>query len=249
METVSLILTTFNCRENLKRTLQNIEKQDYPAIEIVIKDGASTDGTLRVIKDYKNKSKYQVVYCSEADKGIYDAMNKGYKLSTGTIIAFFNDLFLAENAVSVMVEAIGRAGVGLTGAHADLIYATDNKIKRYWRTKNGKIQWGWMPGHPTLYLRREVYEEFGLYNTSYRCSGDYEFMVRILKDNQVKLSYVPQTLIRMYYGGTSTGDSSAYWVSVKEAHRALCENHVAFAWWVVFLRTLRTIPQFLVKNR
>ena len=108
----------------------------------------------------------------------------------------------------------------------------------------GRISQGWMPGHPTLYLKREVYEKYGLYNTEYKCSADYEFMIRVLKDDKVKLAYIPEILIKMFYGGTSTSSAGSYWVSIKEAHKALCNNGVRFAWWVIFLRILKTLKQF-----
>lgn len=240
---VSLILTTYNCIENLRRTLNSIEMQDYPKIEVVIADGKSTDGTVEVIRKYENQSKYEVKWLSEKDRGIYDAMNKGYRLSTGEVIAFFNDLFLSEHAVRWMVEAIDTGNC--EGAHADLIYATDDKVIRYWKMGKGKIRQGWMPGHPTLYLKREVYEKYGLYDTSYRCSADYEFMVRILKNNEVRLAYVPITILRMYYGGTSTGNMGSYWLSVKEGHRALVSNGIRNAWLIDFWRTLKVCIQFL----
>lgn len=245
---VSLILTTLNCKDNLRRTLDHIEQQDYPNVEVVIKDGVSTDGTAEVISNYVQTSKYEVVTIAEKDTGLYDAMNQGYRHSSGDIIAFFNDLFLDKSAISIMVAAVQKAGEGLTGAHADLIYATDEKVIRYWKNGNGKIKRGWMPGHPTLYLRREVYEKYGLYDINYKCSADYEFMVRILKDDIVKLEYVPKTLVRMYYGGTSTMSSRAYMTSISEAHRALKKNKIKRAWWIVLLRTLRTVPQFIEKN-
>lgn len=244
---VSLILTTFNCIENLKHTLKSIEMQDYPKIEVVIADGKSTDGTVEVIRKYESQSKYEVKWISEKDQGIYDAMNKGYRLSTGEVIAFFNDLFLSEHAVRWMVEAIDTGNC--EGAHADLIYATDEKVIRYWKMGEGKIRQGWMPGHPTLYLKREVYEKYGLYDTSYRCSADYEFMVRILKDNEVRLAYVPVTILRMYYGGTSTGSMGSYWLSVREGHRALASNGVRNAWLIDLKRTLRVLWQFVRRTK
>lgn len=240
---VSLILTSYNCKDNIQRTLDSIEKQDYPNIEVVIEDGASTDGTLEVIRRFEQQTKYICKWRSEKDKGIYDAMNKGYALATGEIIAFFNDLFLVPNAVSLMVEAIESGEYD--GAHADLIYATDDKVKRYWKMGQGKIQKGWMPGHPTLYLKREIYEKYGLYNVAYTCSADYEFMIRILKDDNVRLAYVPVTIIRMYYGGTSTESAGSYVVSLKEAHQALEENGVRNAWWIDFRRTVKVFMQFV----
>lgn len=240
---VSLILTSYNCRENIKQTLKSIEKQDYPQVEVVIVDGGSTDGTVETIKKYAEKTKYSCKWISEKDNGIYDAMNKGYGLSQGDIIAFFNDLFLKRNAVSLMVNAIINENAD--GAHADLVYAVDNKVKRYWHMGEGNIRQGWMPGHPTLYLKREVYERFGLYDISYKCSADYEFMVRILKDNAIKLAYVPVTTIKMFYGGTSNQSFSNYLVSLKEGHRALVSNGVRWAWWIDFRRTVRVYIQFI----
>ena len=102
-----------------------------------------------------------------------------------------------------------------------------------------------MPGHPTFYLKREVYERYGVYRTDYRISADYELMVRCLKDGQVKLAYVPEVLIRMNYGGTSNNGLSAYLLSLKEGHRALRENQIRFAWFTDLCRTLRVLRQFL----
>lgn len=221
--------------------------QDYPNIEVVIADGNSTDGTLECIREFEKATKYTCKWISEEDNGIYDAMNKGYALSTGEIVAFFNDLFLVPDAVSLMVRAIESGDYD--GAHADLIYASDKEVKRYWKMGEGKIRQGWMPGHPTLYLKREVYEKYGLYNSSYRCSADYEFIIRILKDNVIKLAYVPTTIIRMFYGGTSTESAGSYVVSLKEAHRALKENGIKWAWWIDIKRTGRVFMQFVNAKR
>lgn len=249
MKKVSLILTTYNSAENLSRTLESIEQQDYPNIEVNIKDGGSTDDTLSIIDAYAKSSRNKVNWTTGPDKGIYDAMNQGYALSTGEIIVFFNDLFVKTDAVSIMAQQL-ETHPECSGAHADLIYATDEKIIRYWKMGPQKsIRKGWMPGHPTLFLRREVYETYGLYDTKYRCSADYEFMVRMLKDGKVKLVYVPQILVRMYYGGTSTNSSGAYMTSIKEAHMALRNNNVKGAWWIVLLRTLRTVPQFFQRGK
>ena len=242
---VTLILTCYNSCYNLISTLDSILRQTYNNLEIVIVDGASKDGTIDVIKrfavDYKER--YSIKWISEPDHGIYDAMNKGYHMSTGDIIAFFNDKFLLDNAIEMMVNAIENTQSD--GAHADLIYATDNKVKRYWKMGTGKIRQGWMPGHPTLYLKREVYEKYGLYRSEYRCSADFEFMVRILKDDKVKLTYVSRTIISMYYGGTSTASADSYWVSIKESHKALVDNGLKCGWVIILLRMIRTVMQFI----
>lgn len=242
---VTLILTCCNSKYNLIGTLDSISKQTYNHLEIVIVDGASTDGTLDIIKKFviNYQERYTVRWISEPDNGIYDAMNKGYRMSTGDIIAFFNDRFLINNAIEMMVDAIETTQSD--GAHADLIYATDTRVKRYWKMGTGRIRQGWMPGHPTLYLKREVYEKYGIYRPEYKCSADFEFMVRILKDDVIKLAYVPKTIISMYYGGTSTANADSYWVSIKEAHKALANNGVKCGWLIILLRTVRTLIQFI----
>lgn len=244
MTTVSLILTTYNCVENLKRTLQSIEQQDYPAIEVNIKDGGSTDGTLEIIKKYAGTSHNKVNWMTGSDKGIYDAMNQGYKLAQGDIIVFFNDLFIMQNAISKMVDIIEKQ-LDCIGAHADLIYATDKKVVRYWKMgKQKSLYSGWMPGHPTLFLKKTVYDEYGLYNSEYKVAADYEFMIRILKNRNNKLAYLPEVIIKMYYGGTSTATADSYLLSLKEGHQALKDNQVKGALIIDFLRTWRVVLQF-----
>jgi len=242
MKKVSLILTTYNCKENLIKTLKSIEKQDYPNIEVCICDSCSTDGTLDVIKEYAENSKYNVVYKSEKDSGIYDGINRSIRMSSGDYLEIMNDEYVCDDAISKLIEAIGDSD-NVVGAHADLVYKDGDVVRRYWRMGNGSIYSGWMPGHPSLMLKREVYEKYGLYNTDYVCSADYEFMIRFLKDGNA-LAYVPETLISMFYGGTSTGSTSSYVTSIKEALRALKKNGIKGRMLITGLRMVRVFMQF-----
>ena len=245
MQKVSLILTTYNSAENLRKTLQSIDMQDYAQIEVNIKDGGSTDETIAVIENYEKHGKFPLNWISCADKGIYDAMNQGYALTGGEIIVFFNDLFLHATVVSEMLRLIER-NPDCIGAHADLVYTAEGKVVRYWKMGPQKsLYWGWMPGHPTLFLKREIYEKYGLYDDSYRIAADYEFMVRFLKDRENRLVYLPKTIIEMYYGGTSTSDLGSYWLSLKEGYRALKVNKVHGALWISGIRTCRVLLQFI----
>lgn len=248
MKKVSLILTTYNCKKNLLKTIESIEKQDYPNIEVVIKDGESVDGTLDVIKKYQRESNHQVIWESKKDNGIYDAMNQGYLLSSGDVIVFFNDLFVGNNCISKMIKKMEeinpKTGKEYVGIHADLVYAEGEKVIREWKMGQGTIYQGWMPGHPTLFLKREIYEKYGLYDDSYRIAADYEFMVRFLKDEKNKLAYLPETMISMFYGGTSSGGLKSYSISLIESYRALVKNKVPFAWWLIFRRGVRVLKQF-----
>lgn len=247
MRKVSIIMTTYNCAGQLKKTLESVLRQDYPEMEIVIKDGMSTDGTVQVIKEYAGRPGVELKWSSGADQGIYDAMNQGYEMSSGDYLLFFNEIFLKADAVSKLVGAI--EGEDCCGAHADLLYIEGGRVKRKWHMGQGRIEQGWMPGHPTLCLKREVYEKYGGYRTDYKCSADYEFMVRVLKGEKEKLAYLPEALVGMFYGGTSTAGAGSYLLSLKEAHKALKENGVRGAVLVDIRRTLRVLKQFLTAGR
>ena len=239
---VSIITTTYNDKENLKKIIAQVKNQDYANIEYVIVDGGSTDGTLEVIAEAAEYFGSRLKWISEKDKGIYDAINKGIRLSTGDILGCCFDQYAGPDVISKMVAIMEKEGTD--GVHGDLYYMEGDKVVRYWHQGQGNIRFGWMPGHPTLYLRKSVYDKYGLYKTDYRISADYEFMIRILKDDKVKLSYLPEVLIYMSHGGTSTNSLGAYLAGMKEGHRALRENGVRFAWFTDLCRTLRVLAQF-----
>ena len=243
---VSIITTTYNDKENLKKTIAQVKNQDYDNIEYVIVDGGSTDGTREVIEEAAEYFGDRLVWISEKDKGIYDAINKGIRLSTGDILGCCFDQYAGPDVISKMVAIMEKEGTD--GVHGDLYYMEGDKVVRWWHQGQGKIRFGWMPGHPTLYLKKDVYDKYGLYKTDYRISADYEFMIRILKDNQVKLSYLPEVLIYMAHGGTSTNSLGAYLAGMKEGHRALRENGVRCAWFTDLCRTLRVLAQFARKG-
>lgn len=245
IEKVSLILTTFNSKHFLPLTLESIIMQDYKNIEVVIKDGASNDGTLDIIREYQERGKLDIVYETSKDLGIYDAMNKGFLMSTGSVVAFFNDLFTECSAISKLVSAMNSGAYKYIGAHSDLIYCQNDLPVRYWKMGNsGSIKKGWMPAHPTLFLRREIYEDYGLYKTNFKCSADYEFMIRVLKEEKNRLAYVPEVLVEMFYGGTSNQGIKNYMISLKEGHEALKENNIPNALLIDLRRTFRVFRQF-----
>ena len=242
---VSVVTTTYNDIENLKRILAEVKKQTYPNIEHIIVDGGSTDGTVDLLKELEEKEPGRISWMSEKDNGIYDAINKGICMATGDIVGCCFDRYADEGVLMRMVEIIEKEGTD--GVHGDLCYMDGDRIVRKWHQGQGVIRSGWMPGHPTLYLKKEVYDRFGLYRTDYRISGDYEFMVRILYRKEVTLSYLPEILIYMSHGGTSTNSLRAYVESMMEGHRALVENHVPFAWVTDLCRVVRVLSQFVIR--
>ena len=243
MKKVSIITTTYNDSAALRKTVEQIKAQDYPNIEYIIVDGKSSDDTMDVIKEAAEHFGDRFRWISEKDKGIYDAINKGLRLATGDYIGLCFDQFAGNDVISKMVAIMEKEGTD--GVHGDLDYMDGDQIIRKWRQGQGNIRTGWMPGHPTLYLKKEVYDKYGFYKTDYRISADYEFMIRILKDGKVKLSYIPEVLIKMAHGGTSTKSLSAYLEGMKEGNRALRENGVKFAFVTDMLRVLRVLKQFI----
>lgn len=250
-------MTTYNAAGNLAVTLGSIEKQDYPDIEVLIVDGESTDGTVDMIREFARRhtdegsgkmqgdaASLSVRWISEPDRGLYDAMNKAWAMCTGDIVAVCNDKLCTSDVVSKLVCAIEQGGPDCIGAHSDLVYVDGERVVRTWRMGEGKLSQGWMPGHPTLFLKREVYERYGIYDTDFHCAADYEFMVRFLKDEKNRLAYVPEVLIAMFYGGTSNAGLSNYWVSFQEGYRALKKNSVSHPLLITVKRTIRVLRQF-----
>ena len=216
-------------------------------------DGASTDGTLEYIQKLSRKydgtdGRRHVVWTSSPDRGLYDALNKAVRMASGAYLIVANDLLAKRNSLSKLTRAL--EGAGACGAHADLVYADHIEgktvIRRRWHMGNShRIFTGWMPGHPSLLLKREIYEAYGKYKTDYRIAADYEFMMRFLKDRQNRLAYVPEVLVQMYYGGTSTARFSDYVDSFREGYRALRENNIPFPFLTTCFRTVRVLLQFL----
>lgn len=263
---VSLLVTTYNVKEHLEITLAGIEQQDYPAIEVIIVDGQSEDGTLDVIRAFSRKYEKNVCagddmghkcgdadepkriltvkWVSEPDNGLYDAMNKGWRMCSGDIVAVCNDRFCTPDAVTKLVRAIEQGGEDCVGSHADLVYVDGERIVRTWHMGEGRLRDGWLPGHPTLFLKRDIYEKYGVYDTGYKCAADYEFMVRFLKDGRNRLAYVPERLVSMFYGGTSNAGLHNYWVSFWEGYMALKRHGVRGPMMITLKRTWRVLRQF-----
>lgn len=201
---VSIITAVFNNRAYIEDCIKSVKDQTYPAIEHIIIDGGSSDGTLDVIKEYKDEISYWV---SEQDNGIYDAMNKGIKAATGDIIGILNsdDVYADEFVVKNVLRSLSQNNVFT--CYGDLAYVDKkdtNKIIRHWKSgrflkKNFKK--GWMPPHPTFFARRHVYEKYGMFNLDFPLAADYELMLRFLYKYNVSTTYIPRVLVRMRTGG------------------------------------------------
>lgn len=249
---VSVITTTFQDIVHLKEVVNGIKSQNYDNIEYIIVDGGSKDGTVEFLQsregEFEKLPGRELKWISEPDEGIYDAINKGIRMSQGDIIGFMFDRFAAEDVISRMVHIIEEEHSD--GVHGDLDYVDESgNIVRHWVMGNsGTMKDGWMPAHPTLYLKREVYEKYGFYKTDYKIAADYEFMVRILADGKLRLSYIHEVVVHMFYGGTSSANLGSYVRSFLESCRALRENHVPFGFLICIKRTMKVLLQFISRQ-
>lgn len=244
---ISIITVCYNSEKTIKDTLESVLKQTYTNYEYLIIDGKSKDDTLKIVKSYEKKFKGKLKYISEKDKGLYDAMNKGIKLATGDIVGIINsdDVLAKEDAFEKIVKRFEETDCD--GTYSDLYILdcdTMTKIERKFISKKGNYKLGWYPPHPTLYLKKEVYDKYGLYNQDYRIAADYDFMIRIMKD-KVKLSYIKDVLVHMRSGGKSTDGLKGYKKSFKESIKVLKSNKIKFPYMVNFIRTFKIFLQVL----
>lgn len=228
---ISIITATFNSENSLKETLNSLFNQDYNNIESIIIDGNSTDSTLGIVERFHNKSK-NIKLISEPDDGIYDALNKGLALATGDLIGFVHsdDLLASSEVISELVSEIQNEN--LDGVYGDLQYVdkeNTNKIIRFWKScefKPNLLREGWMPPHPTLFLKKEVYEKYGLFDLSFNISADYDFMLRVLNDSELKFGYLPKVITKMRVGGTSNRSLENIIKKTREDYRAIKINKI-----------------------
>ena len=247
---VRIITIAYNSGATIEDTIKSVVAQDYPNIEYIIIDGASKDNTLEIVERYRDRI---AVVVSEKDKGIYDAMNKGVEHATGDIIGILNsdDHYYDHTVISEVVHKFKTEHCD--GLYADLIYVDrDNpeKVIRYWKSGNytpGKFLLGWMPPHPTFFVKREIYEKYGLYSTDLRSAADYEFMLRVIHRHKITLSYMPRILTRMRVGGMSNVSLKNRWRANMEDRRAWRMNGIKPRWYTLSLKPISKIIQFLNK--
>lgn len=253
---ISLITATWNSEESIMDTLRSIAEQDYPhdQIEWIVVDGASTDRTLELIKTADFQPDQLV---SEPDKGIYDALNKGVGMSTGDVVGFLHtDDFLASPDVLTRVACAFRNS-GAEALYGDLQYVRplDDggfSVVRHWESgiyRRRNLRWGWMPPHPALYLKREVYERTALENgeyfdTDYSCAADYDFMMRILGKYGVEPAYLRMVLVKMRVGGISNRNLKHIITKSKEDWHAIRRNRIGHLHTLVW-KNIGKLGQFI----
>ena len=244
---VSIITPVYNRRMTISSAIKSVQMQKYPNITHVIVDGASTDGTLDIIKE----SRYpKQIIISEPDNGIYDALNKGIKLADGDIIGLVHsdDFFSDDLVISDVVAAFSDPDVQLV--YGDLVYVEESNVTktvRHWVSEpfiNKKLKMGWMPPHPTVFVRKSVFDQLGMYDTTFEISADYDAMLRFFQSG-ICCVYVPRVLVKMRVGGMSNRGFKNIITKVKEDYRAIKKNKSGGIGTLV-LKNLSKIQQFMV---
>lgn len=247
---VSVITVCFNNASTIRDTIESVIAQDYKKIEYIIVDGGSSDGTKDIITQYSDKIAKII---SEPDRGIYDAMNKGIVSSTGDVIAFLNsdDIYVDTSVVRRLIEKMQQDRAETV--FADLVQVdpnNTNRIIRYYSSKSfspNRLRYGWMPAHPTLFVMRKVYDEWGFYSLKYQIAADFEMMVRIFHKGKISYTYLPEIVVRMRVGGISTRSFRNVWILNTEIVRACRENGLATNIVLILLKIPAKLYEYIHK--
>jgi len=216
---LSIVTVCYNSETTIRSTLESVSEQGYGDIEHVIIDGESTDGTLSILNEYHLKNK---VVVSEPDNGIYDAMNKGIKLASGDVVGTLNadDFYINDQVISHIAEVFEDPAV--EACYADLVYVSPEntkKVVRYWKSQpyqNGLFKSGWMPAHPTFFVRKNVYERLGFFDSNFKIAADFELLFRFIEQHKIKTVYIPKVIVKMRTGGTTNKNIKNIFIQNKE---------------------------------
>jgi glycosyltransferase involved in cell wall biosynthesis len=245
---VSIITISYNSEKTIEETILSVLNQTYKNIEYIIIDGNSTDNTQQIIDKYKNKITH---FISEPDNGIYDAMNKGLSMASGDLIGILNsdDTYAYNDVIKDVVEKITRENTD--SLYADLVYVDRNntdKITRTWiagKYSAGKFLKGWMPPHPTFFVKRYIYQKYGYFNTSLKSAADYELMLRLIHKHNISVCYLHKVITKMKSGGQSNLSISNRIKANREDRLAWKINGLKPGCFTIIRKPLSKLTQFI----
>lgn len=243
--TISIVTAVYNRVDTIRDALASVHGQTWTDVEHVVVDGGSSDGTLAVLSEFRDRI---AILISEPDHGIYDALNKGLSRATGEIVGLMHsDDYYADGEVLAAVAGVFD-DPAIDGVYGDLDYVARNnpaRVIRRWRSgeyDRRRLQQGWMPPHPTLFLRRAVLERWGGFDTSFRIAADYDAMLRYLAQGNIRLGYLPRVLVKMRWGGESNRSLAHILRKSREDLRALRKNRVG-GLGTLFLKNASKVKQ------
>ena len=252
---LSLITVTYNSENTLSTTIKSVLEQSYNNIEYIIIDGASKDNTVTIIKEYEYSFNGRLKWISEPDKSLYDAMNKGIRMATGDIVGILNsdDFFTSNNVLQEIANTFEKEQ-DLDAIYGDIHFVNPENLQkcvRYYSSnifKRSLMRLGFMPAHPSFYLRRECFEKYGLYKTDYKIAADFEFLLRVIFKNKIRTKYLPMDMVTMRTGGASTSGIKSHIRIMKEHLRAFKENGIYTNAGLLSLRYFYKIGE-IIKSR
>ncbi|MDQ8004866.1 MAG: glycosyltransferase family 2 protein [Pedobacter sp.] len=244
---VTIITVVYNAEKHLRDCIESVLAQNYPNIEYILIDGNSTDGTFQIAQEYQDRI---AVLISESDKGMYDALNKGIALATGEVVGILNadDLLADEDVITKVVELFQQRKID--AVYGDLNYVAQDdvsKIQRKWRAMEAKpkdLALGWMPAHPTLYIKTSLFNQFGAYQLNYGSAADYELMLRYLYKHRITTAHLRKLMIKMRNGGMSNQSLKHRYAAFLNDYAALKHNKVPLPIFALLLKKLRKVKQF-----
>ncbi|MCL2650512.1 MAG: glycosyltransferase [Candidatus Azobacteroides sp.] len=247
---ISIITVCFNSEQYIHTALESVRGQTYHNIEYIIVDGNSSDNTLNVIKRYEPVFNGRMQWISESDKSLYDAMNKGIRIATGDIIGILNsdDVYCDPHTIEKVMNVFNKDNT-LDAVYADLYYVSQidtSHIVRKWITgKQKPFKSGWHPGHTALFLKKKVYDDYGLYNLDFKLVADFELMLRVLDKYKIKAYYLPEYLVKMRLGGVTNKSLKNIWKQNIECIKAFSYNGLSVNKFLYpFYRILPKLLQF-----
>ena len=251
---ISLITATYNSAETVRDTLQSVLNQTFKDIDYIIVDGGSKDGTLDIVKEFEPLFEGRLRWVSEPDKGIYDAMNKGIMMAQGDVVGILNsDDFFASDDILEKVNATFEKDEGLDAVYGDIKYVDNQDItktvRRYSSAKfsRKKILFGLMPAHPSFYVKKKCYDEFGLYSLDYKIASDYDMFVRMIWKGNIVTKYLPMTFVIMRYGGASSTGFKSHKTIMKEHLKSVKKHGVPTNFFMLSLRYFGKIMELIKK--
>jgi glycosyltransferase involved in cell wall biosynthesis len=247
---ISIVTIAFNAEATIADAARSVTEQERDGFELeyIIVDGASTDGTLAGLEPYRHAIDRII---SEPDSGLYDAMNKGVAAATGDFVGILNadDAYAHPRVLALVAAALKAAGSD--ALYGDLHYVAadgSNRIVRKWKSgafNRRAFLHGWMPPHPTFFLRRSLYNRHGLFSLELKSAADYELMLRMLFKHQTSVTYVPEVLVHMRTGGVSNASWKNRWRANREDLMAWRMNSLRPRPWTMVLKPLRKVVQWL----
>ena len=249
---ISLITACFKSAGTLRTALDSVLEQKGVDLDYIVVDGGSDDGTVELLKEYEAKFAGRMRWISEKDRGMYDAINKGIKMATGDVVGILNadDMLESPDTLAHVAECFDCED------HIDALYADIRFVKgdlnttcRYYSAKHWKpwmFQWGKMPPHPSVYIRRELFEKFGLYKLGYDIAADYELLIRYLRVARIKSRYLNESIVRMRMGGKSTRGWRSNLKLNQEIVRANRENGYFFCLPMLFPKYFFKVFEFIL---